>query len=126
MSVASLVIVLALFLPWFSIPGIGTSLSWTGLTAHGYLALALLTGLGLPGYLLLSGGWEVPPVRLRVPHAQLLRTGTCVQLVLILGGFLARPTASNWDAGALLALAAALAACAVMLAPVLRAWQLPH
>jgi hypothetical protein len=120
---ASLLIVLALFLPWFSVPAVGTSLSWSGITAHGYLALTMLTGLGLPGYLLLRAGWDWPPVRLPVRHAQLMLAGTGVQLILIVGGFIARPAASSWAAGAVLALAAALTACAVMIAPLLRASQ---
>jgi hypothetical protein len=124
-ALASLAIVAALFLPWFSGPGIGTSTSSTGLAAHGYLALTVVTGLGLPGYLLLRAARVELATRLPVPHTPLLLAGTALQLILIVGAFIARPAASNWDAGALLALAAALTACAVTVGPVLRAAQPP-
>jgi hypothetical protein len=123
-AAASLLIVLALFLPWFSMPAGGISLRWSGIDAHGYLALAMLTGIGLPGYLLLRAGWDVSPGRLPVRHMQVMIAGTGLQLIVIVGGFIARPASSSWDVGAVLALAAALTACAVMIAPLLRASQL--
>jgi hypothetical protein len=121
-ALASLALVAALFLPWFSVPGIGTGTSASGLTAHGYLALALVTGLGLPGYLLVRAARAKQPGR---PHAPLLLAGTGLQLILIVGAFITRPGAATWGPGALLALAAALTACAVTIGPVLRAAQPP-
>jgi hypothetical protein len=120
-ALASLIVVAALFLPWFSDPVVGTSTTFSGLTAHGYLALALVTGLGLPGYLMVRAARAKQPTW---PHAPLL-VATSLQLILIVGGFIARPAAANWDAGALLALTAALTACAVTVGPVLRAAQPP-
>jgi hypothetical protein len=114
---ASLVVLISLFLPWFGFSALGASVS--GTTAHGYLVLAVITALLIAGYLLLRSGWGEFPFPLPVAHESLLLTGTGVQFLLVLAGFLDVPLAGlGWEIGAYLALAAAALA---MLAAVLPA-----
>jgi hypothetical protein len=79
----------------------------------------VITALLIPGYLLLRSGWGEFPFPLPVAHESLLLTGTGVQFLLVLAGFLDVPLAGlGWEIGAYLALAAAALA---MLAAVLPA-----
>lgn len=111
---ASIVVLISLFLPWFGFVGYATS----GISLHGYLAIALLIGLTLLGYLALRAGWDTPPFRLPIAHAPLLLIGTGVQLLFVLIAFLQSDGLSH-EFGAYLALLAALAACGVIALPIL-------
>jgi hypothetical protein len=118
---ASLVVLISLFLPWFGFSALGASISVTGTTAHGYLVLVVITALLIPGYLLLRSGWGEFPLPLPVAHDALLLTGTGVQFLLVLIGFLDRPAAGlSWEAGAYLAVAAAALAAARVAWPAVR------
>jgi hypothetical protein len=114
-GIASLVVFVSLFLPWFGILGYATS----GISLHGYLVIALLAALALLGYLALRVGWETIPFRLPIAHAPLLLIGTGVQLLFVLIAFLQSDGLSH-DFGAYLGLLAALVACAVIAVPVIR------
>jgi zinc-ribbon domain len=103
---ASMVVFLSLFLPWFGVLGFTTS----GISLHGYLAIAMLTSLALVGYLAVRAGWENMPVRLPIAHTPLLLIGTGVQLLFVLIGFLQSDGLSR-EFGAYLGLLAALTAC---------------
>jgi hypothetical protein len=105
---ASLVVLIALFLPWFGFSALGASVSVSGTAAHGYLVLAVITALLIAGYLLLRSGWGDFPFPLPVAHETLLLAGTGLQFLLVLTGFLDVPLAGlGWRIGAYLALAAA-------------------
>jgi hypothetical protein len=118
---ASLVVLISLFLPWFGFSTLGASISATGTTAHGYLVLVVITALLIPGYLLLRSGWGEFPFPLPVAHEALLLTGTGVQFLLVLIGFLDRPAAGlRWETGAYLAVAAAALAAARVAWPAVR------
>jgi hypothetical protein len=121
---ASLVVLISLFLPWFGFSALGASISVTGTTAHGYLVLVVITALLIPGYLLLRSGWGELPFPLPVAHEALLVTGTGVQFLLVLIGFLDVPAAGlSWETGAYLAVAAATLAAARVAWPAIR-WRL--
>jgi hypothetical protein len=118
---ASLVVLISLFLPWFGFSALGASISVSGTTAHGYLVLAMITGLMIAGYLLLRSGWGEFPFPLRIAHETLLLAGTSVQFLLVLVGFLDVPLAGlGWEIGAYLAVIAAALAAARAALPVLR------
>ena len=118
---ASLVVLISLFLPWFGFSALGASISVSGTTAHGYLVLVVITALLIPGYVLLRSGWGDFPFPLPVAHEALLLTGTGVQFLLVLIGFLDVPTAGlGWETGAYLALAAATLAAARVAWPAVR------
>jgi hypothetical protein len=103
---ASLVVLIALFLPWFGFSAPGASVS--GTTAHGYLVLVVITALLIAGYLLLRSGWGEFPFTLPVAHETLLLAATGGQFLLVLAGFLDVPLAGlGWEIGAYLAVAAA-------------------
>ena len=121
---ASLIVLVSLFLPWFGFGELGASVSASGMTAHGYLVLAVITALAMIGYLLLRSGWNEFPVSLLIAHERLLLVGTSVQFLLVLIGFLDVPLAGlSWEIGAYLALLAAAAATVPVALPVLRSRQ---
>jgi hypothetical protein len=118
-SVASFVVFISLFLPWFS----SETFAVSGMNAHGYLTFSLLAAVVLIGYLAMRAGWDKLPFRLPVAHSPLLLIGTAVQLLFVLIGFLFKPFELGWSIGAYLGLLAALTACAVVLVPATRSAQ---
>jgi hypothetical protein len=120
---ASLVTLIALFLPWFGISGPGFSYSQDGISAHGYLAIVLVIALAIVGYLVLRAGWDVLPVKIPVAHAPVLLVASGLQLLLVLIGFLFKTDGLNWGIGAYLAVVAAFAACAPIGVPAIRWWH---
>ncbi|HTT54750.1 MAG TPA: hypothetical protein VMH35_25430 [Streptosporangiaceae bacterium] len=124
---ATLVLLVSLFLPWFSVSaGFGNftaSSSVDALTAHGYLYLVLLLALAMLGYLVLPAGLRDQPA-LPLSHEQILGAAAAVNLLLVLAGMLLMPGGGSslvrvsWDFGAFAGLAAAVVA-AVPLAPAL-------
>lgn len=121
---ASLVVLVSLFLPWFGFSALGASVSVTGTTAHGYLAIVVVTALLMTGYLLLRSGWDHFQLPLPIAHETLLLVGTGVQVVLVVIGFLDVPLAwLSREIGAYLALLASAAAAFSVVLPVIRSWQ---
>jgi hypothetical protein len=123
-AIASLIVFISLFLPWYGFSELGASFSISGTSAHGYLVIALIISLLLMGYLVLRSGWERFPVELPIAHAPLLLVGSGLQFLLVLIGFLDKPAAGlDWEFGAYLALIAAAAAAAPVVIPAVRSWQ---
>ncbi|HEX3795060.1 MAG TPA: hypothetical protein VHV57_11225 [Acidimicrobiales bacterium] len=121
---ATIVLFIALFLPWFSVNiGIGT-VSADGLSAHGYLYLTLFLSLGVIGMLVASatGAWSLPATS-PIAREQLLLIATAINFVLVLLGFVLKPGGSGvgWTFGAFIALAAAVVAAAPLGLPAIRA-----
>jgi hypothetical protein len=121
----TIVLFIALFLPWFSIHfgGLGTY-SADGLTAHGYLYITLFVALGIIGLLAVNvlGVWKLPttsPLTLE----QVLLIATALNFVLVLLGFLLKPGGSGvgWSWGAFVALVAAVVAAFPLGWPVIQA-----
>jgi hypothetical protein len=119
-GIASLLTFIALFLPWFGVGVEGVSISESGMSAHGYLAIVLILSLAIVIYLLLRAGWDRLPMRLPVAHAPLLLVVTGLQLLIVLVAFLLKPDGLNWYFGAYLGLAAAIAACVPIGIPAMR------
>jgi hypothetical protein len=125
-GVASVILIITLFLPWFGISVGGFSASESGFEAHGYLFIPLLTAIALIAYLIMTAGWDDPPVKLPVAHAPLLLVATGVQFLVVLLAFLFKPTGTDWEFGAYLGLLAALVACAAIVVPAVQSMQGGH
>jgi hypothetical protein len=124
---ASMIVLAALFLPWFGFDELGTSINISGTTAHSYLMIVVITALLMTGYLLLRCGWDEFPLSLPVAPELMLLVGGGVQFVLVLVGFLDVPLSGlGWEIGAYLALIAATAAAAPLVSPALHVWQTRH
>ena len=116
-GVASFIVLISIFLPWFSISvGAFGSFSGSGTDAHGWLWLVFVLDLAIIGYLVLRAGWEESqsPVRVPVAHDRLLMAAAGLQLLLILIAFFDMPSGFGWDWGAFIGLLAAIAAAAVL------------
>jgi hypothetical protein len=120
-GIASLVVLISLFLPWFSATAsVGTfseSATASGTTAHGWLWLVFIISLAIVVYLVLMAGFQVLPFKLPVPTERLLLGATGVNLVLVFLGFILVPSnggdsevSIGWAFGAFVALLAAIVA----------------
>jgi len=131
-GVASLVVLIALFLPWFSgsissnnsLGLAANSGSESGTAAHGWLWLVFVVALLILADLVFAAGFQVMPVKLPLRHDQLLLVATGVNLLLIFIGFLLKPStygiagvSIGWSIGAFLALIAAIVAVAALTPP---------
>jgi len=132
-GVASLVALIALFLPWYtaSISGFGYSIGGsTDATYYGWMWVEFLVALALIGYLVATTAWG----RLISPaaHGNLLAIGTAVQLLLVLIAFFDKPDSGipglsiGWGFGAFIGLAAAIVAGQRALYSVVRAYVESH
>jgi hypothetical protein len=119
-GIASVLLCISLFLPWYGVSVDGISFSQSGISGHGYLVIVLILALVILGYLVLRAGWDRLPMRLPVAHAPLLLVATGLQLLIVLIAFLVKPGGLGWDFGAFLGLIAAIAACAPIGIPAVR------
>lgn len=115
-GIASVVVLISVFLPWYGLFGISVS----GETGHGYLIIPVLTAIVLVGYLALRAGGAA--TRLPVAHAPLLLVGSGLQLLIVLIGFF-NTEGTNQQFGAYLGLIAALIACGVVAIPAIQAMR---
>ena len=110
-AVATLLLLIGLALPWFSLVSFGMGvggLSVSALDAHSWTYLALLVALAILAYLVVRA--LVTSVRLPLPHWQLLVGVTGLNLILTVICFLAKPRGYSWSFGAYLGLVAAVVA----------------
>ena len=125
-GIATIVLFISLFLPWFTvsigIAGVSLSGSVNGLW-HGWMYLTLILSIVIVAYLVLLAGWDKLPVSQEVPHLTVMMTATIVNAVLVLIAFIDKPGggATGWGFGAVLGLIAALVAAAPYAIPQLRA-----
>jgi hypothetical protein len=104
---ATLVLLVSFWLPWYSIGPISAD----GLSAHGWLFIAVLDSIVLVLYVLITAfGVGDLAVQGRMSKDQLLALITGVNLALVVLGFLLKPAGFSWSWGAFLALAAAIVA----------------
>jgi len=120
-GIASLVVLISLFLPWFSatatLDGISDSATASGTTAHGWLWLVFIISLAIVAFLVLMAGFQVLPFKLPLPSERLLLGATGVNLVLVFLAFILVPgnggdseVSIGWTWGAFVALLAAIVA----------------
>ena len=128
-GVASVVLLISLFLPWFSVSGsvLGEhfSASVSGTTAHGYLWLVFFISLAIVAFLVLQAGFQTLPFSVPGGPEMLLLAATAINLLLVLIAFFVNPSAFaagvGWSFGAFVGLLAAIVACVPLALPMLRA-----
>jgi len=126
-GIATLVLFIALFLPWFGVSvgarGFGISVEADGLTAHGYLYIVLILALVLMGYLVIRAGMADLATKLPVGHEILIMGLTAVNALLVILAFVFKPGggAVGWRWGAFVALVAAIVALAPLGLPYVQA-----
>lgn len=119
-AVASLLLFVALWMPWFSVGDDTYRVTIGGINAHSWLSFALVTCLVLIGYLTARAGWDRMPVKLPIAHAPLLLVVGLIQLLIVVIAVLATPDGFGHAAGSWIALVAALGASVPILIPVVR------
>jgi hypothetical protein len=105
---ATLVLLVSFWLPWYSIGPV----SIDGLSAHGWLFIAVLDSIVLVLYVVIKAfgvGDLADMGRLSKDQLLTLLTGVNLALVVVLG-FLFKPAGLSWTWGAYLALAASIVA----------------
>jgi hypothetical protein len=113
-----LVLLISFWLPWYSIGPISVD----GLTAHGWLFIAVVDSFVLVLYVLIVAfGAGDLAAQGRMSKEELLRLIAGVNLALVVLGFLLKPTGLSWSWGAFLALAAAIVAFLPFGLPLIRA-----
>lgn len=129
-AVASLITMISIWLPWFSVSFDGISGTGSGTDAHGWLWLVFVLDLLILAYFVMRAGWEESPVRLPVAHAPLLIVGTGLQLLIVLIAFFDVPSVPaglsgvsvGWAWGAFIGLLAAIVAAGPVIAPAVRSY----
>jgi hypothetical protein len=118
---ATLLLLISLFLPWFSASDSFITVSVNGLY-HGWEYITLIIALAIVVYLVLCAGFQELPFKLPFDHDQILLMGTGINFVLVLLGFLIRPGAGvGWSFGAFIGLIAAIVAVVPLAMPFARA-----
>jgi hypothetical protein len=104
---ATLVLLISFWLPWYSIGPISAD----GLSAHGWLFIAVMDSIVLLLYVLITAfGVGELAAQGRMSKDQLLAIITGVNLALVVLGLLLKPAGFSWSWGAFFALAAAIVA----------------
>lgn len=104
---ATFVLLVSFWLPWYSIGPISAD----GLSAHGWLFIAVVDSIVLLLYaLIIAFGVGDLAEQGRMSKDQLLALITGVNLALVVLGFLLKPAGFSWSWGAFSALAAAIVA----------------
>jgi hypothetical protein len=108
-SVATLVLLISFWLPWYKFG----PLSFSGLSAHGWLFIAVVNSIVLVLYaLIVAFGVGDLADQGRLSKDQVLALLTGVNLALVVLGILLKPAGLSWSWGIFLALAAAVVAFA--------------
>jgi hypothetical protein len=108
----SLVLFISLFLPWFSASGISVD----ALDPHGYLYVTLVLSIAVVAFIgaEILGVWKLP-ASTAVSRDQILLIATAINFVLVLIGFIFKPSGEGvvnvgWSWGAFVGLIAAVVA----------------
>jgi hypothetical protein len=120
-GVATIVLFISLFLPWFTVSFGFVSGSVNGLW-HGWMYITLILCILIVTYLVLRAGWDRLPISQDVPHLTAMMVATIVNLVLVVIAFIDKPGGSGvgWGFGAVLGLIVAIVAAAPFAVPQLR------
>ena len=115
---ATLVLLVSFWLPWYSVG----SFSADGLSAHGWLFIAVLNSIVLVLYFLITafGVGDLAPQG-RMSKDQLLALMTGANLALVVLAFLLKPSGFHWAWGAFLAAVAAIVAFLPLGIPLIKA-----
>jgi hypothetical protein len=130
-GIASLVLLISLYLDWFgvSVVGVGSSAA-SGMTAHGYLWIVFILCLVIVGYFVAVALFDKLPFDLPVAAEHLLFGATLINFVLTLIAFVFKPAgfgvAVGYRFGAFIALVASIVALAPLARPVIQKWRSQH
>jgi hypothetical protein len=125
---ATIVFVISLFLPWFTVSDGVFSASVNGLW-HGYMYIALILAIAVLAQEVLRAGFEQLPFRLPLGYEQALLVATAAIFVLTVLSFVFKPAGASdafasvnwgWSFGAVIGLAAAVVAVLPLGLPFLR------
>jgi hypothetical protein len=126
-GIASVVLFVSLFLPWFTAGNGIISVSVSALTAHGYLYIVMILALALIAYFGVSalGVWSLPSA-MPIQRDQLLLAMTAINTVLVVIAFVFKPSGLGivnvgWGWGAFVGLVAAIVALVPLARPALQA-----
>src|ERR1022692_2902813 len=124
-GVATLVLFISLFLPWFTYSSSFGSVSVDGLW-HGWMYLVFLLCLVILVYLVSRAGFSEMPFKLPIAGEQLLLVASVANLVLTVLAFIDKPggvgfSGIGWGFGAFVGLIAAVIAALPLGMPALRA-----
>jgi len=109
-GVATLVLLVSLFLPWFGTDGDFFNVSVDGMW-HGYMVIVLILAVAIVGYLVLRAGFGSLPLGLSAAATGSLLAGAAsLNLLLAVISFATKPAGTNWQYGAYIGLAAAIVA----------------
>jgi hypothetical protein len=123
-GVATVVLLISLFLPWFSISLGGLTATASGTTAHGFLWLVFFVSLAIIAFLVLQAGFQTLPFAMPLAREVALLAAAGINLLLTLIAFFDNPYAFGgvgWTFGAFIGLAAAIVACVPLGLPLVRA-----
>ncbi|HUZ09074.1 MAG TPA: hypothetical protein VMU76_02800 [Acidimicrobiales bacterium] len=126
-GLATVVLFISLFLPWFGVnvgvPGLRLTFTASGLSAHGYLYIVLILCIALVGYLVVRAGMADVASKVPVGHELMTLVVTAINLFLVLLAFLFKPGGSGvgWRFGSFVGLIAALVAVAPLALPAIQA-----
>ncbi len=124
-AIATLVLFISLFLPWYTYSfGLG-SVSVDGLW-HGWMYIVFLISLAILVYLVSRAGFSEMPFKMPISGDQLLLVGSAINLVLVVIAFVDKPggvgfSGIGWGWGAFVGLVAAVVAAVPLGVPALRA-----
>jgi hypothetical protein len=120
-GLATLILFISLFLPWYSNGFISVDGLW-----HAYEYITLIVSILIIGYLIFRAGFGPLPTDLKVSHGVLLIIATAINLLMVIIGFADEPVVNaqsanlgfsiSWDTGAYLALITAIIAVAAAVA----------
>ena len=109
-GVATLVLLVSLFLPWFGTDGDFFNVSVDGMW-HGYMVVDLILAVAILGYLVLRAGFVSLPSGFSATTAGHLLAGAVgLNLLLAVVSFATKPAGTGWQYGAYAGLAAATVA----------------
>ncbi len=125
-GIATIVLFICLFLPWYSVSGSVDGYSFGGSVNglwHGWMYLSLILSIVIVAYLVLRSGWDKLPISQNIPHLTAMMAATIVNAVLVLIAFIDKPGGGGvgWGLGAIVGLIAAIVAAAPYAVPQLRA-----
>jgi hypothetical protein len=130
-GIATLVLLISIFLPWFSVSvgalGISASVTGSGTAAHGYLWVVFFVSLAILFYLGARATMDKLPFELPMAHEQLLLIATGVNFVITLIAWVFKPASGfgavkvGWAWGSFVGLIAAVVAVAPLAIPAIKA-----
>jgi len=120
-AIATLVLFISLFLPWYTFGPLSLDGLW-----HGWMYLVFLLCLAILVYLVSRAGFKEMPFKMPMSGDQLLLFGSVINLVLVVISFIDKPggigySGIGWGWGSFVALIAAVVAAVPLGVPALRA-----